>query len=187
GVVSGAADGYARMKGKPAATLFHCGPGLANALANLHNAKKSETPIVNIVGDQATYHAPLDPPLASDVQGFARPVSQWVKRVTRAETLGSDAAEAVQASYRPPGGISTLILPSDVSWNEGGTVGTPLPVPQRAKVDQRAIREAAAVLNRGEATLIFMGGAALSEGLNDAHRIAAKTGARLMAPTFHAP
>jgi acetolactate synthase-1/2/3 large subunit len=186
GVVSGAADGYARMKGKPAATLFHCGPGLANALANFHNAKKSETPIVNIVGDQATYHAPLDPPLASDVEGFARPVSQWVKRVMRTETLGDDAAEAVQASYRPPGGIATLILPSDVSWNEGGTVGQPRPIPARARVDSRAIREAAAVLKTGEPALLFMGGAALSLGLNDAHRIAAKTGARLMAPTFNA-
>jgi acetolactate synthase-1/2/3 large subunit len=186
GVVSGAADGYARMKGKPAATLYHCGPGLANALANLHNAKKSETPIVNIVGDQATYHAPLDPPLASDVEGLARPVSQWVKRVTRTETLASDAAEAVQASYRPPGGIATLILPSDVSWNEGGTVGTPLPIPKRAKVDDRPIREAAAVLRTGEPALLFMGGAALTEGLDNAHRIAAKTGAGLMAPTFNA-
>ncbi len=186
GVVSGAADGYARMKGKPAATLFHCGPGLANGLANLHNAKKSETPIINIVGDQATYHAPLDPPLAADVEGLARPVSQWVRRVTRTETLGPDAAEAVQASYRPPGGIATLILPSDVSWNEGGVVGAALPIPKRPTVDARAIREAAAVLRTGEPALILMGGAALVAGLNDAHRIVAKTGARLMAPTFNA-
>src|ERR1051325_6282284 len=90
GVVTGAADGYARMSGKPAATLMHCGPGLGNGLAYLHNAKRAESPIVNIVGDQATYHAPLNPPLASDVEGIARPVSHWVKRTTRAEDLGAD-------------------------------------------------------------------------------------------------
>src|SRR6476620_6858786 len=103
GVVAGAADGYARMTGKAAVTLFHCGPGLGNGIAYLHNAKRAQSPIVNVVGDQATYHAPLDPPLASDVEGLARPVSQWVEKVTRVEDLGSGAAEAVQAAYAPPG------------------------------------------------------------------------------------
>src|SRR5215813_9442096 len=92
GVVTGAADGYARMTGKPAATLLHCGPGLANGLAYLHNASRARTPIVNIVGDQATYHAPLDPPLATDTEAFAHPSSVWVRKVTRSETLGADAA-----------------------------------------------------------------------------------------------
>src|SRR3954470_16150336 len=96
GVVTGAADGYGRMARKPAATLMHCGPGFANGLAYLHNAKRAETPILNIVGDQATYHAPFNPPLASDIEAWARPVSQWVRKVTRTETLGMDAAEAVR-------------------------------------------------------------------------------------------
>ena len=77
GVVTGAADGYARMAGKPAATLLHCGPGLANGLANLHNARRAATPVVNIVGDQATYHRPLDPPLTADTEGWARGASAW--------------------------------------------------------------------------------------------------------------
>ena len=187
GVVTGAADGYARMMGRPAATLMHCGPGLANGLAYLHNAKRAQTPIVNIVGDQATYHAPLNPPLASDVEGFARPVSQWVRKVTHTQTLGADAAEAVAAAYGPPGGIATLILPSDVSWNEGGAPGTPLPIPVSPKVAQEAVRDAARVLRKGEPTLILLSGAALhEEALATAHRIAAATGARIMAPTFNA-
>ena len=187
GVVTGAADGYARLSGKPAATLMHCGPGLGNGLAYLHNAKRAETPIVNIVGDQATYHAPLNPPLASDVEGIARPVSQWVRRTTRTETLGVDAAEAVAAAWRPPGGIATLILPSDVSWNEGGVPGAPLPVPKPAKVSEDAIREAAGALRSREPTVILMTGAALHEdSLKTACSIGQATGARVMAPTFNA-
>jgi acetolactate synthase-1/2/3 large subunit len=187
GVVTGAADGYARMAGKPAATLMHCGPGLANGLAYLHNAKRAQTPIVNIVGDQATYHAPLNPPLASDVEGFARPVSQWVRKVMHTQTLGADAAEAVQAAYGPPGGIATLILPSDVSWNEGGTPGAGLPIPARAKVSNDAVVEAAQALRTREPAVILLGGAALhADALAIAHNIAAATGARIMAPTFNA-
>src|SRR4029079_10189083 len=129
GVVTGAADGYGRMTRKPAATLMHCGPGFANGLAYLHNAKRAETPILNIVGDQATYHAQYDPTLASDIEGWARQVSRWVRRTTRVETLGADAAEAVRASRIAPGGSATLILPSDVSWNEGGILGTRLNIP----------------------------------------------------------
>jgi len=87
GVVTGGADAYARMTGKPAATLMHCGPGLANGLSLLHNAMRARVPIVNIVGDQATYHAPLDPPLATDTVGLARPASAWVRKVTRTEML----------------------------------------------------------------------------------------------------
>ena len=187
GVATGAADGYGRMTGKPAATLMHCGPGFANGLAYLHNAKRAATPILNIVGDQATYHAPLNPPLASDIAAWARPVSQWVRKTMRTETLGADAAEAVQATRRPPGGSATLILPSDVSWNPGGTPGEPLPVPSPAPVAPDAVREAARVLRSGEPSLILMSGAALlAEPLALAHRIAARTGARLMAPTFNA-
>jgi acetolactate synthase I/II/III large subunit len=187
GVVTGAADGYARMTRKPAATLMHCGPGLANGLAYLHNAKRAQTPIVNIVGDQATYHAPLNPPLASDVEGFARPVSQWVRKVTHTQTLGADAAEAVQAAYQPPGGIATLILPSDVSWNEGGTPGTPRPIPIAAKVSNDAVAEAARALRLREPTVILLAGEALhADALATARNIASATGARIIAPTFNA-
>src|SRR5262249_31410441 len=149
---------YARMTGKAAATLFHCGPGLGNGIAYLHNAKRARSPIVNVVGDQATYHAPLDPPLASDVEGLAWPVSQWVKKVTRVEDLGAGAAEAVQAAYAPPGGSATLILPSDVSWNDGGVLGAPLPKPKPGQVDSAAIAEAVRVLRSGEPTVLMLAG-----------------------------
>src|SRR6478672_12030124 len=92
GVATGAADGYARMAEKPAATLLHLGPGLGNGLANLHNARRARTPIVNVVGDHATYHAQYDAPLASDVLGFARPVSGWVHSSASAHTVAADAA-----------------------------------------------------------------------------------------------
>jgi acetolactate synthase-1/2/3 large subunit len=187
GVATGAADGYGRMTGKPAATLMHCGPGFANGLAYLHNARRAETPIVNIVGDQATYHAPLNPPLASDIEAWARPISQWVRKTTRTAMLGADAAEAVQGARRPPGGSATLILPSDVSWNEGGVVGPALPAIAPAKVAEDALREAARVLRSGEPTLLLMSGTTLrADALALAYRIAASTGARLMAPTFNA-
>jgi len=186
GVATGAADGYARMQKKPAATLMHCGPGLANGLSLLHNARRARVPIVNIVGDQATYHAPLDPPLSTDTEGLARPVSAWVRRVTRTESLGAEAAAAVQTARRPPSGIATLILPSDVSWNEDGVVGAPLPVPEPAKVSSDTVRVVARVLASAEPTLMLIEGDAVSkEGLALAHRIAAATGAQLAAPTFN--
>ena len=185
GVVTGAADAYARMTGKPAATLMHCGPGLANGLSLLHNAMRARVPIVNIVGDEATYHAPLDPPLTTDTESLARPSSVWVRRVMRTEDLGEAAASAVQAA-RQHRGIATLILPSDVSWNDGGVVAAPLPVPPRAKVSDSAIRDAAGMLRSRDETLLLMSGDALSEqGLALAHRIAAASGARLSAQTFN--
>ena len=186
GVVTGAADGYARMTKKPAATLMHCGPGLANGLSLLHNASRARVPIVNIVGDQATYHAPFDPPLSTDTEGLARPSSVWVRRVTKTETLGADAAAAVQAARRPPSGIATLILPSDVSWNEGGAVGAALPVPQPPKVSADAIRDVARTLTSREPALMLINGEAVSkDGLALAYRIAAATGVQLAAPTFN--
>ena len=118
GAVIGMADGYGRMAEKPAATLLHLGPGLANGLANLHNARRARTPIVNIVGDHATYHAQYDAPLASDVHGFARPVSGWVHSSASALTAAADGARAVQAALQYPGQIATLILPADTAWLE---------------------------------------------------------------------
>jgi len=183
GVVTGAADGYARMAGKPAATLLHCGPGLANGLANLHNARRANTPIVNIPGDQATYHRPLDAPLTADTEGWARGVSGWVRTATSSSTVGADAAVAVQAARTSPGQIATLILPSDTSWDEGGVVADALPVPAAPTSAPSQIDEAAAVLRRGGAgVLLLLSGPGLSEeGLGYAHRIAAHTGCRLMA------
>lgn len=115
GAVTGMADGYGRMAEKPACTLLHLGPGLANGLANLHNARRAATPIVNIVGDHATYHAQYDAPLASDIAGFARPVSAWVHSSPTALTVAADGARAVQAALQPPGQIATLILPADTA------------------------------------------------------------------------
>ena len=183
GVVTGAADGYARASGKPAATLLHCGPGLANGLANLHNARRASTPIVNIVGDQATYHRPNDPPLTADTEGWARGVSGWVRTATDAASVGADAAAAVQAAMIAPGQIATLILPSDTSWNEGGVAAAPLPRLATPLADPHQVEEAAAILRRGDDGVVLMlGGAALGEtGLALAYRIAAATGCALFA------
>lgn len=182
GVVTGASDGYARMTDKPAATLLHCGPGLANGLANLHNARRAKVPIVNIVGDQATHHRPLDAPLTADTEGWARPVSVWTRTSTKAENVGADAAVAVQAARTAPGGIASLILPSDVCWDGGGVVGNPLPVPETPKVDPKAVRQIAKVLSSGEPALLFLANGALRAGpLADVHRIAEKTGSDVLA------
>ena len=182
GVASGAADGYARIAEKPAATLFHCGPGLANALANLHNARRAGSAIVNIVGDQATYHRPLDSPLTADIEGWARGVSAWVRTASTAANVGADAAVAVQAACTAPGQIATLILPADTAWNEGGVVAAPLPVPPPSQVSPGTIHQVARVLRSGEPALLMLGGATLRAGPQIlARRVAATTGARLLA------
>jgi len=186
GVVTAAADGYGRMQDRPAATLLHCGPGLANGLANLHNARRAHTPIVNLVGDQATYHRPLDPPLTADTEGFARPVSTWVRTATEAASVGSDAAEAVRAAQEAPGGTATLILPSDTCWDEGGAVAARLPVPPAPKAAPSQIEDAARAVRQGGAVLLLAGRALREAPLHMAHNIAAATGARLMAEQSNA-
>ncbi|HVZ12946.1 MAG TPA: acetolactate synthase large subunit [Bauldia sp.] len=186
GVVAGAADGYARMSGKPAATLLHCAPGLANGLANFHNARRGHVPIVSIVGDQATYHKPLDPLLAADTIGFASGVSAWVRTAHHPSQVGAYAAEAVQAATAPPGGVATLILPSDASWSEGGAVAGPLPSFPPAPVEESAIADAVTTLRSGEATVIILADAALRRpAIDNAARIAAATGAHLISETFN--
>src|SRR5579863_7523698 len=122
GVVTGAADGYARIAEKPACTLLHLGPGLGNGLANLHNASRARVPIVNLVGQHATYHLPLDTPLTSDIEGIARPYSKWLRTSRASSELGRDAAEALVAARTAPGQIATLIVPADVGWSEGGLI-----------------------------------------------------------------
>ena len=185
GAVTGMADGYGRMAEKPAATLLHLGPGLANGLANLHNARRARTPIVNIVGDHATYHAQYDAPLASDVHGFARPVSAWVHSSASARTVASDAAMAVQAALQYPGQIATLILPADAAWLEADRAASALPKPSPATVSTEAIDQAAAALSSSRKTMVLIRGAALKErGLYAAGRVAAATGARIVCDTF---
>ena len=187
GVVTGAANGYGRMAEKPAATLLHCGPGLANGLANLHNARRARTPIVNIVGDQATYHRPLDAPLTADTEGWARPVSGWVRTAMSAAHVGADAAAAVQAACAAPGQVATLVLPSDTCWDEGGVVAERLPALPTAMADAGIIANVARVLRSGEPALILLGGKALREApLALAGGIIAATGARMLAETQNA-
>ncbi|HTP61000.1 MAG TPA: acetolactate synthase large subunit [Burkholderiales bacterium] len=183
-VVAGCADGYARMAGKPAATLFHCGPGLGNAIANLHNAKRAHVPIVNIVGDHATYHRAYDAPLTADTEGLARTVSSWVRTCTSARAVGADAAAAVQAARTPPGGTATLILPADCAWDEGSEPGKPLPPPAPAMVMPDSVKDIARAMRSGSQAMLVLSGAALSEpGLRAANRIAHVTGAKLRTPT----
>jgi acetolactate synthase I/II/III large subunit len=181
-VVTGMADGYFRIAGKPACTLLHCGPGLANGLANLHNARRARSGIINIVGDQATYHRPLDAPLTADTDALARTVSAWVRTSTKAAAVGQDAAAAVQAAQSRPGQIATLILPSDASWDEGGVVADPLPQLRPTAADPQAIDAAARVLRDGRNVLILLAGrAVLGEAQATAWRISAATSASLMA------
>ena len=187
GVVTGAADGFARMADRPAATLLHLGPGLANGLANLHNAMKASTPVVNIVGDHATYHRRFDAPLTSDIEGAARPFSRWVRTVPDAKGVAAAGAAAVAAALEPPGGVATLIVPADAAWNEAGGPAKIAPAPARSKVSAEAVREAADVLRSGEPALLLLTGLALRErGLEWAGRICARTGARLLAQLSNA-
>lgn len=185
GVVTGAADGYGRMAGKPASTLLHLGPGLANGLANLHNARRASSPVVNIIGDHATSHSRYEAPLTSDIKGFARPVSHWIHSSASALTVGADAARAVQASMEAPGQIASLILPADTAWGQADGVAAPLPLPVPARVSDDTIRHIATLARSGVKTAFLLRGDALREtGLRAAGRIAAKTGARLLCDTF---
>src|SRR5436190_3096462 len=134
GVATGAADGYGRMAEKPAATLLHLGPGLGNGLANLHNARRARTPIVNVVGDHATYHAQYDAQLQSDIETVARNVSTFIRTPTSTDAVAADAADAVVAAATPPGQVATLILPADVSWQEGAQPASPKPFVERDPV-----------------------------------------------------
>ena len=183
-IVTGCADGYARMARKPAATLTHCGPGFANGIANVHNARRANAPMLNIVGDHATYHRPYDPPLTTDTEGLARAVSHWVRTSTSSARVGADGAAAAQAAMTPPGQIATLILPADTAWNEGGEVGARLPVPARPAVAPDILATIARTLRSREPAMLILSGQALSEaGLRAAHRVAHASGAKLRTPS----
>jgi len=187
GVVTGAADGYARMSGKPAVTLLHLGPGLGNGLANLHNARKANTPVVNIVGEHALWHIEHDAPLTADIEGIAAPVSDWVRTTASAEKLAVDAAEAVKAANRFPGQVATLILPANTAWDAASAVAAPLPAPEIPRVDARIIASVAACLETPEPTVIILGGHCVhAEALEYADRIAQKTGVTLLAENSNA-
>lgn len=182
GVVTGAADGYARMAGKPAATLLHLAPGFANGAANLHNARKGRSPVLNLVGEHAVRHLGYDAPLSADLAAAVAPFSDWVRTGTSAASLARDAMEGLAAAASHPGAVATLILPADLGWDEGGVVSPPVPPTPPGTVPQDAVRHAAEMLGPGAVLLI--GGTVLEDpaAMMQAASIARKTGAALMAP-----
>lgn len=185
GVATGAADGYARMADRPAATLLHLGPGLGNGIANLHNARRAHVPVVNVVGDHATYHHRFDAPLESDIASLARNVSGWYRSSASTDAVARDAAEAVAAALQPPGQVATLVLPADVSWTEGATPAAPLPRPTPTPVSGEVVDVAAKALRSGEPAALMIGGRAVRErGLVAAARVASATGAKVVGETF---
>jgi len=185
GVATGAADGYARMTGWPAATLLHLGPGLGNGIANLHNARRARTPLVNVVGDHALDHKRLDAPLESDIDALAGTVSGWVRRSLTTGDVGADTTDAIAAARGWPAQVATLVLPADVSWTDGASVGPVREARSAPRVPDFDVEGLADVL--GPSTVLFLGGLALLEGgLIAAGKIAAATGTRLLAETFPA-
>lgn len=186
GVATGAADGYARMADKPAATLLHLGCGLGNGLANLHNARKGKVPIVNIVGDHATYHVPLDAQLQSDIETVARNVSPGFVLTSKATAeLGRDTADAIAAARGYPGQVATLILPADVSWGEGGVAAPPPPLPAPRPASADTVQAIAKVLQSGRKVALLLGGRALREpALLASAKLAAKHGVKILAEVF---
>jgi acetolactate synthase-1/2/3 large subunit len=190
GVVTGAADGFGRMAERPAATLLHLGPGLANGLAGLHNARRAFTPVVNIVGDHALYHQRYDAPLSSDIHLLTDWLGGWSRTTKNVADVGADAADAIAAALTPPGHVATLVLPADVSWSDGGRTVSRDDVraaPARAVVADAEIAALADVLRSAEQCLILLGGAATREpGLRAASRIGVGCGPRLLVETFPA-
>lgn len=185
GVCTGAADGYARMAEKPGVTLLHLGPGFANGIAYLHDARRARSPIVNLIGDHATWHLPADAPLTSDIESLARPVSAWVRRNRSADTLAGDTADAIVAASTPPGQIATLIVPHDCQLQPAPGAAAIPAVPPAPQASDPAIRQATSLLRDEGPSVLFLGGYALRDrGLRAAARIAAATGCMLMCETF---
>ncbi|QBF30313.1 acetolactate synthase large subunit [Thalassococcus sp. S3] len=185
GAVTGAADGYARMARKPAVTLLHLAPGLSNAAANMHNARKARTPMINLVGDHALRHRQYDAPLTADVEGAARPFSDWVRTAMTPGQFAADAMDAFAAATAKPGAIATLIAPADVGWDAGGVLAPPPPPPVSAAPDEAALTDAVRALGADGPTVFLVGGSVLEDpdALALLHGIAARTGADLLAPT----
>ena len=186
GVATGAADGYGRIAGRPACTLLHLGPGYANGAANLHNARRAFTPIVNVVGDHATYHRGFDAPLNSDIAALAAPNSLWVKSAETADSVGPLAAEAITASYGTPGGAACLILPADAAWNAASVRGGVAEIPTPAAPDAETVTAVAHAVKAARAPVLLLGsGACREDGLAAAARLAA-LGIRVLTDTFTA-
>ncbi len=184
-VCTGAADGYGRMAGKPALTLLHLGPGFANGIAYLHDARRARSPIVNMIGEHATWHLAADPPLNTDIESLARPVSAWLRRNLSAEDMAGDMADAIAAAMVAPGQIATLILPHDYQVSPGSDPVTPRPSTEPDQVNESALRRAVEVLRTSRAPALFLGGTALTtRGLRAAERIAAATDCKLICETF---
>ncbi|MBX5494273.1 MAG: acetolactate synthase large subunit [Bryobacteraceae bacterium] len=182
GVCSGAADGYARMLGKPASTLLHLGPGLANALSNFHNARKARSPVISIVGEHSTQHLPYNAPLTADIPAFARTVSNCVRVLETPDQMGPAASAAVEAALRPPGQISTLIIPADFSWSPAGSVGERVDVRPRSIPGPEKIRHAASILRSEARVGILLGGSSLLRpGLLAAGKIGAASRTLILA------
>jgi acetolactate synthase-1/2/3 large subunit len=188
GVVTGAADGYYRIAGKPAATLLHLGPGLGNGLANLHNGKKARSGVVNIVGEHATYHIAHDAPLTSHIEGVARPMSDWVKTSASSMTLAADAAEAIGVAREAPGKIATLIVPADNAWGPAESIAKSPARSAPKSVSKDGVTAAArAITAGGPQCMLFLGGGAVrGRALELAGRITAKTGCQLLSEFNHA-
>jgi acetolactate synthase-1/2/3 large subunit len=187
GVCTGAADGYGRMAEKPALTLLHLGPGFANGIANLHNARRARSPIVNLIGDHATWHVGADAPLTSDILSLATPVSGWIQSVRDSKSLADATGKAIAAAGHAPGQIATLIIPSDSQWDPAEKHAAPIEPAAPPAVSSSAIKQAAESLRKGRKVALFLGGMALrARGLKAAARIAAKAGCHLICETFPA-
>ncbi|MEO8927101.1 MAG: acetolactate synthase large subunit [Caulobacteraceae bacterium] len=184
GVATGAADGYGRMTGRPACTLLHLGPGLGNGVANLHNARRAFTPMVNIVGDHATWHRAFDAPLTSDIAAIASANSPWVKSAASADEVGPLAAEAVAASHGPPGGSATLILPADCAWSPTAVLGPRASLPVKAAVDDAVVAEIAGRVRTARKPVLLLGSGACGEAALAAAGRIAGLGTRVLTDTF---
>ena len=185
GVCTGAADGFGRMAGRPAMVLLHLGPGLANGIANLHNARRARTPVLVVVGEHATWHRGYDPPLAMDIEALAGTFSGWQRTTARAGDIARDVTEAVSLAGK--GQVSTLILPYDLQLEEASEGRADAGPPAFAPVDAGAIERAAARLKRAKLPVLVLGGRALQrDGLLTAARIRAACGCDLLAETFPA-
>lgn len=186
GVATGAADGFARVTKTPAATLLHLGPGLANGWANLHNARRAHVPLLNIVGDHATHHVQYDAPLQSDISALAGSLNGWYRTSHHSNEVSRDAFEALRAAMGPPGLVSTLILPADVSWGEVTDVTNPLVVAPTSPVTPAASELAASISAlQSKRCAVFVGGDATEkEHLRLAERLCTSTGAKLLMETF---
>ena len=186
GVVTGAADGYGRVTGRPALTLVHLGPGFANGIANLHNARRAHTPVVNLIGDHASWHAHADAPLTSDIESLAGPVSSHVERVVGASHMGSAVLEAIAASIGPPSGVATLIVPQDAAWGAADLHDVGMLPDVEPSVAADDVGAAASKLRGGDGVAILLGGVVRRAELEAAQRIAEDTGAKVWVDTFPA-